>query len=240
MITVFTASHNPKQLERLELSLFKQSYRDFEWVLLLNNSAQYTPEFLPRSKVKVVHDPKTRTIGGYKKKACSHADGSLLVEVDHDDELPSDALYVIANSGITNFGFSNFVELNQLDDGKFNSTVYPEWQKSPFEYYGKLYYSLVAKPCDANNIRYIETAPNHVRVWNTDFYNKLGGHSDRLPICDDYDLVCRSYLNGECKHINRCLYIYHRDGTNTSLQASQQIQRISKELSESYFGPRSL
>lgn len=238
--SVFTCSHDPRRLERLELSLFKQNCQDFEWILLLNGKADYTPRYLHPEKCLIKHYAEKKTIAYYKKLACSLAGGELLVELDHDDELTTDAISSITDSRRSvgwDFAYSNFVELNLNDDGSFTSTTYPEWKVRPFEHYGKLYYSLIAKPCTPANLRRIETTPNHVRVWSNEFYCSLGGHNELMSICDDQDLVCRSYLAGKCHHIDDCLYVYHRDGSNTSLDpaVNRQIQRITHEVGDRYF-----
>lgn len=240
MISVFTCTHAPKDLERAELSLFKQSNHDFEWVLVLNNGAKYSPKYLTNVTVVDLHDAPRETIGWYKKIACEYASGELLVELDHDDQLTPDCLSTVAASYEADkwdFAFSNFLELNAEPNGTFISTKYPGWQHRPFHFMGKMYFSCVAKPCNPENLQRIETTPNHVRVWNRQFYDQIGGHDATLSICDDQDLVCRSYLNGKCHHIDECLYVYYRDGSNTSLDptVNRRIRQMTSMIGSKYF-----
>jgi hypothetical protein len=74
-----------------------------------------------------------------------------------------------------------------------------------------------------------------LRVWKADTYHKVGGHDANLSVCDDFDLVIRTYLSGATfHHIQECLYLYRirADGSNTWLKRNAEIQTKQHELSE--------
>jgi SAM-dependent methyltransferase len=90
---------------------------------------------------------------------------------------------------------------------------------------------------DASSMRQIFYAPNHVRAWKTTAYHDIGGHDTSLGVCDDFDLLCRTYLAGaKFHHIPECLYLYrlHADGDNTWLKRNAEIQTKQHELSNKY------
>ena len=98
-ISVFTPTNNPEVLDQALESLVKQTYKDFEWVILLNGEAATSfstvTEKLKNTNInyKIVSiGKKTDKIGFLKKKACLAAKGEFLLELDHDDYLREDCL----------------------------------------------------------------------------------------------------------------------------------------------------
>lgn len=57
--------------------------------------------------------------------------------------------------------------------------------------------------------------PNHVRAWRAEFYRRIGGHDPSRAVLDDQDILCRTFIHGRVKHIDRCLYVYHVHASNT-------------------------
>ena len=52
-------------------------------------------------------------------------------------------------------------------------------------------------------------APNHVRIWSRDTYDKAGGHDEGMTVGDDHELLCRTYLTGaRMVRIPEVLYLY--------------------------------
>lgn len=68
-VSVFTPSHSPIYLDQCYESLRSQTYHDWEWVVVLNNGAQWQPK---RSDSRVtIHDVgKVKGVGEAKYLAC--------------------------------------------------------------------------------------------------------------------------------------------------------------------------
>ena len=102
---------------------------------------------------------------------------------------------------------------------------------------GRAYTAMRAFDAEPSAVAGIYFAPNHVRVWSREAYFAVGGHDPLRPVCDDYDLICRTYLAGvKFHHVHACLYLYRlqADGANTYLQRNQEIQVSQQEVSNQY------
>ena len=102
-ITVFTPTYNRAYIiENLYRSLQRQTYRDFEWLVVDDGSVDNTKElfdlwqqednFFPIRYVKQENGGKCRAIN----KGLELADGELFFTVDSDDYLTDDALEKVA------------------------------------------------------------------------------------------------------------------------------------------------
>jgi hypothetical protein len=89
------------------------------------------------------------------------------------------------------------------------------WRYRPFTWDGQPQFECVAFEPSPWSFSKIWFAPNHVRAWRSAFYHRIGGHDPSRAVLDDHDLLCRTYIHGRVKHIDRCLYIYHVHSTNT-------------------------
>jgi predicted SAM-dependent methyltransferase len=68
----------------------------------------------------------------------------------------------------------------------------------------------------------------------------VGGHDRSLNVCDDHDLVVRTYLAGaKFHHIPETLYLYrmHADGGNSFLLRNQEIQEVNEWMAIKYTHP---
>lgn len=101
-ITVFTPTYNRAHtLTRLYESLRRQTFTDFEWLIVDDGSADETAELLddleaghsgfPIRRIKTPNGGKHRAIN----VGCAAAVGDLFFIVDSDDYLPPDSLQVI-------------------------------------------------------------------------------------------------------------------------------------------------
>jgi glycosyltransferase involved in cell wall biosynthesis len=246
MISVVTPTHNtpPQVLARTWASLKAQSHNDWEWVIWDDSTSEETWRqiwgFCADERYRIVahrsHVP-SGSIGRVKRRGFMVAEGDILVELDHDDELTPDALSRVeeafSDPGV-GFVYSDWCEI--LPSGE--SGRYPEgWGFG----YGGHYWSdehkvwvMSAPRLNAATVRHIVSAPNHVRAWRADVYRSLGGHNPNLIVADDYELFLRTVLATECAHIPKLLYKQHIGPHTAQRQRNDLIQVEVARLSAEY------
>ena len=237
--SIFTPTNDTRYLIDLWQSL-KDQKGNFEWVLLLNGGAELPFEFPKDSRIKVFTTTETRNIGKLKRRACEMCSGDVLVEVDHDDLLSPEALSsleIAFQDREIGFVYSDFVE---FVDGTWESSTYSSdwgWKTYETEVLGKNLTAIVSPGDHPRNISEIYFAPNHVRAWRKEIYDKIGGHNETLEAGDDHELVCRTYLATQFKRIPKCLYLYRRreEAKNSYLKKFDLIQIQSLANRDRYF-----
>jgi hypothetical protein len=180
-------------------------------------------------------------IGEVKSMACGLAQGDILVELDHDDELTADALTRIvagfAEYPGAGFAYTNWAEV--FEDGR-NATYGLGWafgygRDHDETYRGRVYQVHEAPRINAKTIRHIVSAPNHLRAWKRDFYCSIGGHRRDLAVADDYELCLRTFLNTPMILVPRFCYIqYYNETGNTQRARNKDIQRLTRNLAGWY------
>lgn len=247
MISVITPTHNTPQdiLARTWASLKAQTFTDWEWVIWDDS----TNDDVWRQVYGFCSDERYRiqmhrshvhsgSIGAVKRRGFMVAEGEILVELDHDDELTPDALAVISSafSDNSNIGFvySDWCEI--LPDGQ--SGRYPDGWAFGFgaDYWSEEYgvWVMSSPPLNRTTVGHIVSAPNHVRAWRAETYRSIGGHSPDLPVADDYELFLRTFLATDCLHIKQLLYKQHISPITAQRQRNHLIQELVLGISEAY------
>lgn len=216
--SIVTPTNNTQFLARLSRSIAKQTFKDFEWVIVPNGNANIDIESLD-FKPRIVNSkkPDSKLIGLFKKEGCTASNSKVVVEVDHDDEITSDCLQELYNCfehDDIDFAYSNCAEID-VNGKPFVYSDYYGWRNRPFKHEGKDLLELMCFEPTAASFSKIWFAPNHVRAWKKSFYEKIGGHNETMEVLDDHDILCRTYIEGKIKHIEKCLYIYYKHKNNT-------------------------
>ncbi len=241
MISVYTPSHNPTYLDQCYDSLISQTYTNWEWIVVLNGNADWTPPKGLRTHVSIRRD-LTGKVGALKQYACSLAKGDILVELDHDDILTPDCLQILHETfqipGV-DFAYSDTAQMNA--DGSRNDSKFAEG-------HGWRYYDtddgLIAfesKPPTPHNVSYIWYAPNHVRAFTRTLYDAVGGYNSDLTVCDDADLMVRMYQHSDFTRIP--LTLYHQrihDNTQRDPATNALIQTETVRIYDENIQPNSL
>ena len=241
MISIITPSNNCVFLEDAFESLMEQTFEDWEWVVVLNNGAtinQLSNKIKNDNRVKVHElDVDVGRVGALKYIACKIASGEIVVELDHDDLLTSDALFEVDKAFNANpnacFVYSNFSQVLS-DWGNYTFSDGNGWEYRPFLYKGHSLLEIVSPKQYPQNVSLIWFTPNHIRAWRANAYWEIGGHDQTLKVIDDQDLICRFYLYGDMVHIDKCLYIYKVHQNNTWLKNVDDIQTMTWDIYEKY------
>lgn len=227
-LSIITPTNNAKFLKELEDSILENNYKNWEWIILLNNGAEYKAY---DKRIRVIKSKNNSTnVGALKKEACSYATGEAIVEVDHDDLITPDCLEKVAAAfEDKSIGFV-YSDNAKLADNFIPYNPDLGWTYKIFRWQGKDLFAMNSMPLTPGRLGYIWYAPDHVRAWRTDIYHLVGGHDETLCICDDQDLMHRLYMSTRFHHIKEVLYIYRINGENTWLKRNQAIQQKTVEI----------
>lgn len=241
-VSVFTPTHNPAHLEDAARSLAAQTLKG-EWIVGLNGGASRRDVLAGMSHAEGwtirVESLSDGGIGALKRALCEMASGDLLVELDHDDLLHPEAIerVAVAVDGGAGFVYSDFAEFDDKTLGPlayssdFGWAAYDVRAQAPgTRLDGAPLLAMRAFSPTARAFAQILYAPNHLRAWTREAYERAGGHSPRLAVCDDHDLLCRTFIAGvECHHIPEALYYYRRGAPtgNSFVEFNRQIQTLS-------------
>jgi SAM-dependent methyltransferase len=172
-------------------------------------------------------------VGALKKLACSKCSGDILLESDFDDLLTENAIGEVKKAfedpeiGFVYSNFSNFKDdLVKVDRYDANYG----WIYRPFKYKGHELDEYVSFEPSVASLGKIGFAPNHLRAWRTEVYNKIGGYLDNTRVLDDHELLIRTFQATKMKHIDKCLYLYRITGDNTWIRFNAEIQTGTQRL----------
>ena len=187
----------------------------------------------------VPYEGQTQNIGELKRFACLACRGDVLVEVDHDDELTPDCVAELVAAFAepqVDFAYSNCCEINEGKPWRYDEKY--GWWYRPFAWDGQPQWECVAFDPSPASFSKIWFAPNHVLAWRADFYRRIGGHDPARAVLDDQDILCRTFIHGRVKHIDRCLYVYHVHAGNTCRgEQNGFIQTETLALHDQYIYP---
>jgi glycosyltransferase involved in cell wall biosynthesis len=240
--SIFTPTHRADYLREAHESLVRQTFTDFEWVIVPNGGELTIPDTIrqdPRVRILPAPAGLSGRIGALKRFACGECTGDVLVELDHDDLLVPRALERVLDAARSGAGFVYSDCSNFYPDGSCQTYAADfGWTVGVELVDGHMYQVMHSFECDARSLCEIFFAPNHVRAWTREAYELAGGHDPELEVCDDHDLVCRTYLAGvEMRHVPECLYLYRLQigGRNSYLERNELIQRTQQQVGNKYF-----
>lgn len=250
LVSVFTPTYRSGDaIHRAFRSLQRQTHDHWEWVLVDDSDddgatlgvLKEMARSDPRLSIHRSH-PHSGRIGEVKRRACALAQGGILVELDHDDELTPNALSDIAHAldedPRVGFVYSDWAVL-AADDGVSlhygDHWAFGHGRYRMEDYEGRSLRVAVAPPLNAQTLRHIVGVPNHVRAWRRDAYWRIGGHNPGLHVADDYDLLLRTFLHTRMAHIPKLCYLqYMRTGANAQDRRRGEIQRLVRCIRDHY------
>ena len=237
--SIISPSHkNTPYLQELYESLVAQTYGNWEWILWLNGKfdrKKLSAEIENDKRVKIYQcKEKNPNVGFHKNKAFHLGTGDILVEVDHDDMITPDCLEEL-NKAYQNqeIGFV-YSDTAIYDDNFVPYNSEHGWTYYHCKFHDKNLYVMNSWRPTSQALSFIWYAPDHVRSWRKSVYRQIDGHNVEMSICDDHELMIRTYLNTKMYHIQKPLYIYRVYGDNTYLERNAQIQTKTVDLYYEY------
>jgi glycosyltransferase involved in cell wall biosynthesis len=226
-----------------------QTYKNWEWVIIDDSDDNDVTFNLLKEISEIDHRIKvfknarrSGSIGELKRWAAGLCSGEYLCELDHDDELTSKCLeYVVKTfQKYPEAGFAYTDSAEIYEDDKSNvkyeagfSLGYGSYRQEIYN--GKTYEVVNGPKINPKTIRHIVGIPNHIRSWRRDTYFKVNGHNPHLHVCDDYELIIKTFLTTKIAYIPKLGYIQYRnkDG-NTTISRNKEIQRLTRIIKNSY------
>lgn len=227
-------------LEELYASIKTQTYEDWEWIIFINGGASATQvaEHISNDpKVKIfVSNENNNCVGYIKNTTFNLAGGDIIVEVDHDDLLTDDCLEELHKAfqdQDIGFVYSNDAIWHMKNEFVPYDASYG-WTYREANWEDKRLFIFDSFEPSSHSLAFIWYSPDHVRAWRKSVYQELGGHNPKLDVCDDHDLLIRTYLHSKMKHVPKPLYIYRITGENTWLERNKAIQTRTVQLFHKY------
>lgn len=261
LVSVFTPAYRSGvRIQRPYTSLQLQTYNNWEWIIVDDSDDDGQTFRMLSAMARKDHrigafksHAHTGNIGQVKRWACRLANGQILVELDHDDELTPNCLSDIVGAFAhydgssperprAGFVYTDFAEIfadgspfTYGDDWGLGYGSY-RWEKWGAQVYA------IANSCSINpkTIRHIVSAPNHARAWRRDCYDQIGGHGRNIHVVDDYELMVRTFLDTRMVRVPRLGYLQWRNPPgsiakgNTHQERNKEIQRLTRAFSQRY------
>lgn len=231
--SVVVPTHDPRWLRGAVESALAQTERDLEVVVVPNGGAPLGGALPDDPRVRVVEYSGVPLVGAVKRTGFDAARGEVLVELDHDDILAPGALErlgdALHNSG-ADFAYSN---LAGFRDGTWEPVAWDPhwgWKTRPVRALGHDLREIVAFEPTAESLSLVDYAPDHVRAWTREGYRRAGGHDPSLSVCDDHDLLVRTYLRGSMAHVDECLYFQRHHPGSTTRVRNGEIRSKTHEI----------
>ena len=235
--SIITPAHkkNP-YLKELYDSIVAQTYGNWEWILWLNNDLyeeDIEEEIRNDDRVLVFRtNVDSPNVGFHKHHAFHRGQGDILVEVDYDDLLMPECLEELNKAyqdETIGFVYTDVIPYHMTDEFVPYNAEHG-WKYHMLNWRDKDRYIMHSFQPTSHSLAYIWYAPDHVRSWRSDIYRSIGGHDVNLSICDDHELLIRTYLVTEMFLVNKPLYVYRITGDNTWLDRNQAIQDETRRL----------
>lgn len=258
LISIITPVRNTgEKLRDTFESVKSQTWWNWEWVLVNDGDDELTDKICkeiaaaePRVKYYDIQPRSSSRVGEAKYRGFSLADGDYLVELDHDDLLVKEAIEIVALAfekyPDAGFCYSNYAEVDaQFNDLSYGGTdfAYGYGLYSGFSHEGRSHTEQQTPHINPVSIRSNVAMPNHLRAWTREAYFRCGGHSRRLSIMDDLDLLIRTFLTTRMVKIDWMCYwqfylgmFYDRSSsyTNTQNLVRADIQRRARSIASHY------
>lgn len=255
MVSLFTSSYKSGDyIMRPFNTLLKQTYQNWEWVILDDSNGEENWNNLKKLKaldhrIRIYRsDGNNGIIGATKNIASSLTRGAYIIELDHDDELHCEALELVKRSfdefPDAGFCYSDFAEvmetgLENFHYGENFSLGYGSYYKGWCRLHLKWRSICVCPNINPITIRYLVSCPNHLRAWRKTAFDAMGGWNPRFHVADDFEILLRTFCNTRMVKIPYFCYIQYRNagGNNFTFIRNAEIQKLVKVL-KCYYEPK--
>lgn len=251
LVSVFTPVYRTgEKLLRPYNSLKNGTYNNWEWIIYDDSDDDDETWNMLKElanqdfRVKIYRGMKNSgRVGETKFIAANLSQGHIVLELDHDDEMTEFALQWVVDAYLkfpdAGFYYTDCTEVYEEDGScvKYGNGFAMGYGKYKVDWYkGRSYLTHVGTNINPRTIRHIVGVPNHIRAWRADVYKEIGGHSALLGVCDDYEIIIRTFLKTKFVRIAQLGYIQwmNSGGDNTQNYRRQEIQRLVRFVRQRY------
>ena len=244
VFSIFTSTYNSyNKILRAYESIKKQTFIDYEWVIIDDSIDDQHFLFLrdlfkDDEKVRLYkRSVNSGNIGNVKNECVSLCRGQYVLELDHDDEiLPNvlkDSVECFEKNPDVGFVYMDFINIYESGEnynyGNFICKGYGAYYCQ--KYNGNWVYVYITPNINNITMSHLVCCPNHPRIWRTSTLMEAGNYSEFLPICDDYEVLLRTFLTTKMAKIHIFGYIQYmnKDNNNFSLIRNGEINRIGPQ-----------
>jgi glycosyltransferase involved in cell wall biosynthesis len=258
--SIFTPTYKTgERIRRTYQSLVNQTLTNWEWVVVDDSPDNETWNILTeiakndyRVKLHRILPLSGGNVGLAKHRAATLGSGDWLVELDHDDALTTECLEICNDAILTHpdagFLYSDVCEM--YEDGEMKHYDH-DWSGNwyarhdnyfDFGYAGHTWDNVDGKDILAHwypdinplSIRFNISMPDHVRMWERNLYNQIGGHNKNTPIADDLEILIRTFLNTRMIHVKKVLYFQYNNRNSTVDNNATDINRRARLIRDYY------
>ena len=203
-------------LDKMIRSVLDQLYDNWELCIADDNSTKRSTKKRLQywenrdERIKITYRPENGHISACSNTALELVTGEFIALLDHDDELPPHALYLVALEILTHPD----AQLIYSDEDKISVDGY---RSDPY-----------FKPDFARDLLCSHNFVSHLCVYRSDLVRKIGGFREGFVGSQDWDLAlrCLDHVDEkQIRHIQRVLYHWRLTGESTS--ASMRNKRYA-------------
>jgi len=258
--SIFTPTYKTgERIRRTYQSLVNQTLTNWEWVVVDDSPDNETWNILTeiakndyRVKLHRILPLSGGNVGLAKHRAATLGSGDWLVELDHDDALTTECLEICNDAILTHpdagFLYSDVCEMYEDGEMKhYDHDWLGNWYARhdnyfDFGYAGHTWVNVDGKDILAHwypdinplSIRFNISMPDHVRMWERNLYNQIGGHNKNTPIADDLEILIRTFLNTRMIHVKKVLYFQYNNRNSTVDNNATDINRRARLIRDYY------
>jgi len=258
--SIFTPTYKTgDRIFRTYESLKKQTYRNWEWVVVDDSPDDDTWKKLQdisnqdyRVKIHKIYPLTGGNVGLSKHRAAMLCDGEWICELDHDDALVSDCLETCYNAieKHPDAGFLYTDSCEVYEDGEMKTYDHDwsgNWYARPDNFFdfgyaghswveadGERYLAHWYPDINPLTIRFNISMPNHIRMWERSVYHKIGGHNKLTPVADDFEIIVRTFLHTRFIHVKKMLYLQYNNRNSTVDNNAVDINRRARLIRDHY------
>ena len=226
--SIITPAHkNTPYHKELYDSILAQTYKNWEWILWLNNDIKrdLLPEEFEKDERVIIYETNntSKNVGYHKHHAFHKGTGDVLVEVDSDDLIDPKCLQLLNKAyQDPEVGFA-YSDSAIWDDDFVPYNADHGWTHYPYKFRDKILTTMRTWEPTSHSLGFIWYAPDHVRSWRKDIYHQIGGHKEDLSICDDQELMIRTYMDSESNHDLHCMEQNHHPISQSHYMQNQLL-----------------
>ncbi len=221
-ISICIPTYNRKNyLKETLKSIFLQTYKDYEVVIVDDGSTDGTEEMLKKGEYPIrYYWQRNAGDAAARNKLIELARGQYISFIDSDDLLPPDAIELMVSA---------------VPDGAENVVVYGPY--TAIDEYGnvcrrkrkRLYSGFITQHLFENIL--VHSCGS---MFPTKILHEAGGFDESLPVCSDYDLWLRLSLKYRFVAINKAMFKRRRHSGNLS-QMTYANSKTEFEVLEKFY-----